>query len=124
MEVFQNKEKVLVKSASKTYEFDRTDTLSVEPMDNEAPPQAAIDALESEGFTVGQDKVTFDMPFDGPYERGEAAHVLGFDVNDERFERFLGAMKYGVDLNFEIEPDGTTWITAVSGTELSEPIQI
>lgn len=123
MEIFENENKVLVKVDSKSFEFEKLDQFTLKPLDN-SPTGQIIEKLKSEGFSVDLDSQNFSFNLRGPYERGEAATEFGIDINDDRFESLFGIMKYGVSVTVEVEPDGTTKLSEVNGSELDNKVEI
>lgn len=65
-----------------------------------------------------------ELPMEGPYSGNEAASVLGYDIDDTRYDSLTSFMKYGLEVSVRVYPNGDTYIYEINGEELQNPVQV
>lgn len=126
MEVHEASETVIVTGSQKNFEF-RIEENGLEPVSSDVP---------SEVFDIVEQRTSYDvrrpdeprefdsLTFKGPYEGNEAASVLDFEIDDDRFSGLVGLMRYGIRISIKVYPDGETEVYKVNGEELADPIEV
>lgn len=122
MEIFKNKNKVLVKQSDKTYEFRIDNEDKLQTLDN--TPSFILEKLASEGYNVNIPQENHTLNLLGPYSsRPEGASELGLDITDNKYNKILNIIDAGISIELSIESDGTTKIVEIEGNKI-EPITI
>lgn len=126
MKVHKGSETILVTGSERNFEF-RIHEEELEPISSDVP---------SEVFDIVERETTYDVKrpdeprdfeslrFSGPYEGNEAASVLDFDAEEEKFDSLLGLMRYGIDVSVRVHPDGKTELYEINGKNLSDSITV
>lgn len=124
MKVHEGSETVIVVGSEKNFEF-RIVEDQLECVSSNVPSEV-LDIVEEE---TSYDIERSDQPtefknlrFRAPYEGSEAASVLNFNSDDERFDSLINLMGYGIRVSVRVHPDGKTELYEVNGEVLSDPV--